>query len=621
MNSIIGLTELVINDKSTVIESKKRMKVVLKSGQKLLGLINNILDYLKIEAGKTDIKKESFVLSVFLREIEQFFDPLIREKNLEFTINYNIESDLLLITDRQKLEQILVNLIGNAIKFTNKGSVELTLKLLAEKELKISVRDTGIGIKSKNLELIFEEFRQGDGGTKRKYEGTGLGLSITKEYTKLLGGEIFVESEYRKGTEFFLLFRNMVIEKIDTFEKLLFPKIQPSKEISQDYVLLFTDSTMTRKLIYDYLTINKFNVRDCKDVKKLRAHIKEKLPIAIIFDIGSLEYDWKLISNLKSEFQTENIPLIIMGLDEKNKTGYGLNVFDYYALPISKDVFARLEMSYKKSYESELKSIVIVSDLDQRDEHNYAFLKKPYMFNIIYAENIQAADFYNYDLIITEIKNNAEKTLDVLNALMHNSSAKNIPVICGLPAFNVEMNNSWKARFRNIISETKHHPLDVLKVIRDRLRIYFDDSEVVQAEEKTDTLTLTRREAINKSISILLVDDDQDTLFTVGELLNELGYKYTTASNGVECILKLNSITPTVILLDIMMPQMDGFETIKRIKADKDLVDIPVIALTAYAMLENKEIIDKFGFSDIITKPVSLENLAKIIHKHIENIS
>lgn len=614
LNSIIGLTELVINDSNTVIDTKKRLKVVLKSGQKLLGLINNILDYLKIEAGKTDLKKESFVFSVFLRDIELFFEPLIKEKNLEFSIDYKIENDLLLITDRQKFEQILINLIGNAIKFTTKGSVKLTIQLLAGKELRLSVKDTGIGIKKKNMDLIFEEFRQGDGGTKRKYEGTGLGLSITKEYTKLLGGEIFVESEYRKGTEFILLFRTMVFEKIDTYEKLYFPKIEPDKEINSDYILLFTDSTATRKLVYDYLTINKFNVVDNDNVDSFMSNLSEKTPLAIILDSCSTEFNWELVSKLKSKKSTNKIPLIIIGLDENNKAGYGLDIFDYYSMPLNKDVLDRISLLFVESYEETLKKLIIITD----NENNYSLQNVSYKYDVIGVDNVLKNDFQEYDLIVVEVKKSSESTFDVINSIFKNNSSKNIPVVCGLPAFDGESNELWKRKFSDIISETKHHPLDVLKVIRDRLRIYFDDSGMVQAEKKASDVIDKQDKLIHKDVTILVVDDDQDTLFTVGELLTELGYKYVSATNGVECILKLNSIVPTLILLDIMMPQMDGFETIKRIKAEKELSEIPVIALTAYAMLENKEIIEKFGFSDIITKPVSLENIAEIIHKHIK---
>ena len=155
LNSIIGLSELVIGKAVLDKESHKRMNVVLRSGKKLLALINNILEFLKIETGKVVVVKESFLFSVLLKEIENLFEPLVQDKSLNFRIEYDIENDLLLVTDRQKLEQIITNLVGNAIKFTNDGEVVIKVSLLGDHELRIKVMDTGIGIKEKDLEVIF----------------------------------------------------------------------------------------------------------------------------------------------------------------------------------------------------------------------------------------------------------------------------------------------------------------------------------------------------------------------------------------------------------------------------------------------------------------------------------
>ncbi len=621
LNSIIGLTELVSNDEKIGTEAKKRLKIVLKSGQKLLSLINNILDYLKIESGKLDLKKESFILSLFLKDIVQFIEPLVKEKNLRFLVNYNIDTDLVLITDKSKLEQVIINLIGNAVKFTNNGEIILSVSLLADKELKFSVKDTGVGIKKENLEIIFEEFRQGDGGTKRKYEGTGLGLSISKEYTRLLGGEIYVESEYGKGSEFFLLFRNMVFEKVDSYEKLVFPVINFSENENERYVMFFVESEKTQKIVHDYLVLNKFRVITSSEPECKFEENKRSLPIAVIIDIEMMKGNLRILNKLKNDQTANLIPLIIIGINENEKTGYGLNVFDYYNSPLTPEIIINKTNAFSETFNLEKVNIIVVTNNPSKiitepviDDNLSGIKYIPYENNIL--DKITQTDA---DVLFINLPDDSENTVELINQIKHSQDTKHLSIICGLPEFDPVESRIWVNTFNDVMSRVKHHPLDVLKVIRDRLGNYFEDFEYLQNNKIEISQSLKNVKKINdKTGKILLVDDDPDTLYTIGELLHELNCDFVTASNGVECLVKLADTLPSLILLDIMMPQMDGFETIKRIKADDNFNKIPVIALTAYAMLENRDVIDKHGFEDIITKPVMLESLNEKINKYIK---
>ncbi|MFA4924932.1 MAG: ATP-binding protein, partial [Ignavibacteriaceae bacterium] len=202
MNAILGLTELVLEDKSVSSKNSERLSVVLRSGKRLLNLINDILDLSKIESGKMEIKFENFILDDLLDELNASFSNLAKEKDIELRIFNNAEEKLYLTTDRTKLLQILINLVGNAIKFTTDGFVEIRVTLMQNSLLKIEVEDNGIGISFEQQKFIFEEFRQADASTTRKFGGTGLGLSICKKFAEMLKGNITVRSQVSKGSIF-----------------------------------------------------------------------------------------------------------------------------------------------------------------------------------------------------------------------------------------------------------------------------------------------------------------------------------------------------------------------------------------------------------------------------------
>jgi two-component system, chemotaxis family, sensor kinase CheA len=205
MNSILGLSELILEESSIAGKNRERLEVVLKSGKRLMNLINDILDLSKIEAGKMEIYDEDIFLEEIVSEIETSVSPLIKNKNIEFKVNREISTHIMITTDRGKLMQIIFNLIGNAVKFTENGWVELKVSSPSEEILRFDVIDTGIGISDKDKEIIFEEFRQADGTTTRKYDGTGLGLAISSRISSLIQGTMSVESRPGQGSTFSLI--------------------------------------------------------------------------------------------------------------------------------------------------------------------------------------------------------------------------------------------------------------------------------------------------------------------------------------------------------------------------------------------------------------------------------
>lgn len=202
MNSILGLTELILDKAQLDNKNRERLEVVLKSGKRLMNLINDILDLSKIEAGKMEIREEEIFLEELIEDVSSTIQPLINEKGLRFTVNRKCDTRKIITTDKGRVTQVLINLLGNAVKFTDKGNVELSVAQTEDNYLVFSISDTGIGIPEEAQQIIFEEFRQVDGSTARRYSGTGLGLTISKKIVDLLGGKIWVKSIVGKGSIF-----------------------------------------------------------------------------------------------------------------------------------------------------------------------------------------------------------------------------------------------------------------------------------------------------------------------------------------------------------------------------------------------------------------------------------
>lgn len=357
LNSILGLTDLLVADKSLTPKNLERLEVMTKSGKRLLKLINEILDLTKLEFGKMEITNEVFSLKEFVQEISSAIAPLCLKSNLEYVVTMKPEEDVLLTTDKNKLYQILLNLLGNAIKFTPAGSVTLNIVHNALNEIVFEIRDTGIGIDENEKALIFEEFIQAESNTSHRYVGSGLGLSIAKKFTELLRGKLSLESEKGKGSSFFVM-----------------------------------------------------------------------LPVAIA--------------------------------------------------------------------------------------------------------KIQGED-------------------------------ANAPSSAELPVFNTELN--WL-----------------------------------------------------RKPEILIVDDDPESLFTINEIVESMNCNTILAKNGKECIEILENCVPDVILLDIMMPIMDGFKTIKVIRSMQKFALTPVFAVTARAMVEERNIIYKYGFNSFIPKPIDSKYLVNSLRQWLQ---
>ncbi|HVO75719.1 MAG TPA: response regulator [Ignavibacteriaceae bacterium] len=654
MNSILGLTELMLEDSSLKGKNKERLQVVNNSGKRLMNLINDILDLSKIEASKVDLKEEDFLIDDLLNEVQESFTPLVKNKNIDFEIIRNFETKILIHTDRGKVMQVLVNLLGNAIKFTEKGFIKLIVdseKNSADQKLslktsgdllKFEVIDSGIGISKEHQKIIFEEFRQVDGTNTKRYNGTGLGLAICKRISELLKGTLSVESEYGKGSKFMFRIPFKSVQIKDPKTKLAVNASALRKNIKNP-ILIIDDDKEVRFTIGQYLNSRGYEVIYAEDGETGIKEAIEKQPFAITLDVMLPKKDgWMVLKELKENSLTKDIPVILISIIGDKKVGYGLGAFEYFVKPISHEqlysAFEKLENIAKKRIEK----IVIVDDDElEFKKFEVAFKETQVKFYYIKESGIALNKISEIqpDLIIVDLLMPNIDGITLSHMIKSQTETKNIPIIISTAK---DLSSEEKEALNNIVEEiavkSKGHPIDVLKIVRDRIKlmeettendspqngIQFDSEEVMENREELnkeskgseEELPLKGEEKPAVVLGeVLIVDDDADTLFTLNEMVQACNCRTVLAKNGIECIQLLENSIPDLILLDIMMPVMDGFQTIKKIKESASWMQIPIFAVTAKAMLEDKKIILRHGFDDYISKPVNAGVLAFKIEK------
>jgi len=613
MNSILGLTELILDKAQLSLKNKERLEVVLKSGKRLMGLINDILDLSKIEAGKMDIREEDILLEEIIEDVSNTAAPLAVERGLEFNVKRICNTRFIINTDRVRVTQVLINLIGNAIKFTQRGKIELSISISPEKMLLFSVSDTGIGISDENKKIIFEEFRQIDGTASKKYSGTGLGLAISKKILDLIGGKIWVASVEGEGSVF-----SFTIPIKYEQEKRNIPALPVKPEVlrknAKNPVLVIDDDPEVRYTIGQYLISKGYEVIFAENGDTGVLLAQERQPFAITLDLLLPNRDgWSVLKELKENLTTKDIPVILISIIGDKNVGYGMGAFEYFIKPISAETllsaFTKLETIAKKR----IQKIVIVDD----DELEFEKFKNEFKDENVNIEYIKDSEFaFNKiaevqpDLVILDLMMPKIDGITLSHKLKSNSKTKHIPIIISTAKdLTAEEHKSLSDIVENITLKSNGHPLDVLKTVRDRIKLREEDESSLlnnETESKANYLSIVDEEPAGDYYGeVLIVDDDADTLFTLNEMVQATGCKTRVAKSGLECLKILEDIRPDLIMLDIMMPEMDGFQTLKNIRSNTDLAGIPIYAVTAKAMVGDKEIILKHGFNDYIPKPVN----------------
>ncbi len=627
LNSIIGLTELISDDSTTFPKTKDRLKIVLRNGKKLLALINNILEFSKIESGKFEVTKSDFIISEFMNDVFQAMEPLVTEKDLQLSIVFENNRDLLVNSDRHKLEQIILNLISNAIKFTEIGGIKINVSDTLNDTLRIDVIDTGIGITDENKKLIFEEFKQVEHTNTKKFQGAGLGLAICKKYVSLLGGEISVQSNDFKGSTFTILLTNSIQENLPLLEEYRYPQSSVAQQKNRKKILLIHDDDRNKISVENYFETSEYDVVQSKPNAELIEQLGDVPLDGIILNTNNITNSyWDILYSLKINHFTGSIPISLIGLQQDGERAYILDVFEFI---VGSDNFEKLRyvLDLIKLKNNRGKRILWLGDeTGEKGSTIEKFSESAEIITVSEIQNIvENIEELKPDVLIIDLIAQNKPTIKLMSYLKETSD---IPIIVSIPKVLDDLTKQKLITdFDDMLNDNSKELEETLRIIDRKFSIMnklkksisfpIENKLITGDEEGAEALSSITNENM---FHVLVVDDDKDTLFTVGEILKNIGCSISFAHNGAECLTLLKSSKPDLILLDIRMPIMDGFETMKKIRADQDLKDLKVYAMTAQAMLDDFEIIKQNGFDDLITKPIDNSTLSFKIQQRIQQI-
>jgi len=651
LNSILILARILKENRPDNLneEQLKYAGVIHNAGNDLLTLINDILDLSKIESGKIDLDIEPARVQEVKQNMESLFTEIAKSKKINFQTAIGQGIPEKITTDLAKIEQIIKNLLSNAFKFTPEhGQIDLEitnadkqvsyysdhLKENTGKIVSFRVKDSGIGIPADKQKLIFEAFKQADGTTSRKYGGTGLGLSISKELANLLGGEIQVESEPGQGSAFTLYLPAENIQgslsaeqtENQSPEPVVVPLIPqpilvPVNKTDRQTLLIVEDDVVFADVLKDYAIEKGFDpvLAHSGDIALEMA--LSLLPDAIILDIMLPVMDgWGVLKHLKANPLTKQIPVHMMSAGEiKGERALKEGAIGFLKKPIEKDeldqAFSILNsghivydfQSVLLIEDHELQSLIVKEQLvDKGIEVTQAFTGQ---------EALEMLEKNSFDCIILDLNLPDISGFDLLDKIKTQEKFQHVPVI---------INTAMELSQENIAHIMKYSEAMVLKSNKSNDRLIDEVSLFMNKLKKQEQIfptstaaklkTVSTIEKVLKGKNILITDDDMRNIFALSSALQVYEMNIVIANNGREAIEKLEETAGIdLVLMDIMMPEMDGYEAMKLIRQNKAHKKLPIIALTAKAMKNDREKCIEAGANDYIAKPVDIDQLLSML--------
>ncbi|GAB3783620.1 hypothetical protein GCM10028818_41980 [Spirosoma horti] len=641
LNSVLILARLLAENKSCNLTDKQVQyaTVIHKSGTDLLDLINDILDLSKIEAGKIELCFEEVPLAGIARDMSQLFNVVAQEKGVQLLTRLSESVPAMLRTDRQRIGQIIKNLLSNAFKFTPAGgSVTLLFDLeeqisndpqSSQQRVAIAVADTGIGIAPEKQQLIFEAFQQADGSTSRKFGGTGLGLSISKELIHKLGGELRLQSEPGKGSTF------IIYLPVDSSDSVVFPPIndQPVKVVATPVripqtidddrhnlqpgdrvILIMEDDPIFAGIVQDFFRQKKYRTivatRGDEGIECARYY----KPAALILDIGlPVVNGWDVLKILKEDDSLKHIPVHVISAMEKPPSS---DVLSYKTKPIEPKELEGLVDLISKQLKEGSKKVLLLSgyhlnadSIKSISNKRHAHLQCDYAGSIEQAKQLINQRFY--DCLIVDIGNQVEQGLLDLRGLLSTISPRQLPIIIYL---DKDLTAEEERELNTISPILIRNSLLAKNRLMDELDLFFNK---VQSGHQRSLPLQASPNPLNQGLQgrkVLVVDDDMRNVFALSTLLESQQIQVVTATDGLDALDLLQEHADTdLVLMDVMMPTMDGYEATRRIRQDQRFLNLPIIALTAKAMLGDHQKCIEAGASDYITKPVNTTQLISLM--------
>jgi CheY-like chemotaxis protein/CHASE3 domain sensor protein len=617
---------------------------IYSAGNDLLNLINDILDIAKVEAGKLDVRPEVTPVQAVVQGLRTMFHPVAARKGLTLDVDVADDTPTTMFTDRHRLEQILRNLLANAVKFTERGSVTLRVSPGASGFLTFAVRDTGIGVDPAQQELIFEAFQQADGTISRRFGGTGLGLSISRDLARLLGGRITLESAPGAGSTFIL---SLPVEYADA-DKLLLPEpaspapASPAQRratpaprpteaplgfaftddravpaAGRRTVLVIEDDEPFARILFDLAHEQGYRCLVAGHADAGITLALEHTPDAVLLDM-QLPDDSGLsvLQRLKEDPRTRHLPVHVVSVEDRAEPALQLGAIGYAHKPATREQLQAVFGRVGAKLDQTLRRVLLVEDDLLQQESIVRLIGEADVEIVPVSSGAAALDALAagvFDVMVIDLKLPDMSGLDLLRRMAGGESRSFPPVIVYTGRNLTREEETELMRYsRSIIIKGARSPERLL----DEVTLFLHQVETQLSAERQKMLRKARsRDRAFEDRRILVVDDDMRNVFALTSALEHKGAKVETARNGREALDKLRGATEAIdlVLMDIMMPEMDGYTATREIRKEPRWQKLPIIAVTAKAMKDDQRRCLEAGASDYLSKPIDLDRLFSLI--------
>ena len=642
LNSSLILAKLLAdNPQGNLTEEQVTFaQTIQSSGNDLLVLINDILDLSKIEAGHMQVNPETVTLSQLAKDLQRVFGPVAAQRGLEFKTSLGKDCPASIETDRQRLEQILRNLLSNAVKFTEKGQVELAMVARPDKRIAFEVRDSGIGIAAAQQAAIFDAFRQADSTISRKYGGTGLGLSISRELTRLLGGEIQLSSVEGKGSVFTIVlpatYSADAVPARDKNEVVMTPvastaspmgkkkkatkqKVPDDREtLSGDsrVLLIVEDDVTFARILYELSHELGFACLVADTAEEAITIARQYMPHAVLLDVGLPDHSGLFVlDRLKHDVRTRHIPVHVVSAKDHTQTAMELGAVGAILKPVKREDLVQALQQMETRMAQRLRKVLIVED----DAVQRASMAKLLGSNAVETVAVgTAADCFKrlkdetFDCMVLDLSLPDATGFALLEKLSKETEYAFPPVIVYTGRALSDAEEQQLRRYsKSIIIKGAKSPERLLDEVT--LFLHQVVSELPAEQQRMLEKAKSRDELLDGR-HVLVVEDDVRNIYALSSILEPHGTIIHIARNGREALELLEKTKEIdLVLMDVMMPEMDGITATQHIRKEERWKRLPIIMLTAKAMPDDQERCLRAGANDYMAKPIDVEKLLSLV--------
>ena len=645
LNSLLILSKMLADNAEANLSEKqvKYAQTIYSSGNDLLELINEVLDLARIESGSVQIEPEPMALADLRDFLEQTFRHVAQAKGLDLKLEFAAGLPVAVITDPRRLQQVLKNLLSNAFKFTERGSVTVRVSQPDPARMSFAIADTGIGVPADKREMIFGAFQQGDAGTSRKYGGTGLGLSISRELAGLLGGTLALTDSGERGSTFTLnipvqLSRDArlpaaspatsapsrVRAETPSNSVPAKPELDPqgipddrgSLQEGDLVLLIIEDDRAFAELVRDFAREKGFKAVVARNAAQGMALARQIAPAAVTLDLHLPDNDgWVVLDRLKHDPKTRHVPIHIISVDEERGRSLKLGAVSYIQKPATRETLDHALTQTMEFVRRPLKNLLIIEDdavqrqslkdlIGNGDVHTTAVATA--------AEALRELSSEHYDCIVLDLGLPDAAGTELIREI-HRRLGVSAPPIIVYTGKDLSRAEETELRLisdsiviKNVRSPERLLDETALFLHRVQTNLPVPKQRMIEQVQKNDSLLAGRK--------VLIVDDDVRNIFAITSALEASQMQVSYAESG-QAGIELLEANPDIeiVLMDVMMPEMDGYEAIRRIRSIDRFRRLPIISVTAKAMKDDRDKCLRAGASDYITKPVDLDQLRSLL--------